>query len=70
MGICGVAVSLIVFFCGVAVILNGTVCGVSGLKPRYGIRVKRNNLRTLCGVQVYHLAVVTTKNQAKQTKRT
>ena len=40
--------------CGVAV-LNRAVCGVSRFKPT----VKRNNLITLCGVVVYHLAVVT-----------
>lgn len=33
--------------------------------------VKRNNLRTLCGVVVYHLALVTRKrNQAKRAKTT
>ena len=42
------------------------VCGVSGFKPT----VKRNNLRTLCGVVVYHLAVVTeTRNRSKRAKR-
>ena len=51
--------------CGVAV-LNRAVCGVSGFKPT----VKRNNLRTLGNVVVYHLAVVTeTRNQAKRAKR-
>ena len=46
--------------------LNRAVCGVSGFKPT----VKRNNLRTLGNVVVYHLAVVTeTRNQAKRAKR-
>ena len=42
------------------------MCGVSGFKPT----VKRSNLRTLCNVVVYHLAVVTeTRNQSKRAKR-
>ena len=46
--------------------LNRAVCDVSGFKPT----VKRSNLRTLCNVVVYHLAVVTeTRNQAKRAKR-
>ena len=39
------------------------------LNLRYS--VKRNNLRTLCGVVVYHLPLVTrTRNQAKRAKMT
>ena len=46
--------------------LNRAVCDVSGFKPT----LKRSNLRTLCNVVVYHLAVVTeTRNQAKRAKR-
>ena len=46
--------------------LNRAACGVSGFKPT----LKRSNLRTLCNVVVYHLAVVTeTRNQAKRAKR-
>ena len=66
MGICGFAGSLIfcsiavnkIPSCGVAVISNRTVCGVSRFKPKV-LTVKRNNLRTLCGVVIYYLTVVT-----------
>ena len=54
---CGIAVNKIPS-CGVAVISNRTVCGVSNFKPTV-LTVKRGNLRTLCGVVVYYLTVVT-----------
>ena len=62
MGICGVAVSIVFFLCGVAVnkipsrgvavISNRTVCGVR-------CSVKKDFLRTLCGVVVYCLTHLT-----------
>ena len=51
--------------CGVALMLNCTVFLILNL--RY--LVKLNNLWTLCGVVVYHLAVVTKmRNQANEPK--
>ena len=55
---CSIAVNKIILSCGVAVISNRTVCGVSRFKPKV-LTVKRNNLRTLCGVVVYYLTVLT-----------